>query len=391
MTRISKSKPIVIKVGSSLLTDKNFHLSQSKMKNLVEQVAEIKKDGYQCILVTSGAIAAGLTKLGLKKRPLEIPKLQAAAAVGQCLLMQQYTDLFAQAGITVGQVLITQFDMNHRELYLNARNTFKQLLDYGVIPIVNENDTTAVQEIKFGDNDSLAALVAVLTQAQLLIILSDVPGLFNADPRQNSKATLIKEVEEITPEIESMASGIGSDFSVGGMQTKIAAAKIVTAAQIGMVITQGDQEGCLALPSASRSSLKGILRAMTSEAAKKDFVGTYFLPKKQKITSKKLWIGFGTIPKGQVLVDAGAAKALTSKGKSLLPAGVVGVKGDFDVGDAVDIIAAETGSVFARGLTNYSSRELEKIKGKKSHQVSKIIKEPDFYEEVIHRDNLVVL
>jgi len=371
--KLNKRQPIVIKVGSSLLTDANWHLDREKMAALVSQVTALKKQGYKCILVTSGAIAAGLTKLGLKKRPAEIPKLQAAAAVGQGLLIQLYAELFAQAGLAVAQILITQFDMNHRELYLNAANTISQLLEFGVIPIVNENDTTAVQEIKFGDNDSLAAMVAVLAGAQLLIILSDVPGLYSKDPRTNKDATLIKEVTEITPAVEQMAAGVGTNFSVGGMITKIAAAKIVTAAQIGMVIAQGNKKDIL------------------SQIVKGEYVGTYFKPSKQRTASKKIWIGFGTIPKGQVVVDEGAAKAIISKGKSLLPAGVVAVNGSFDVGDAVDVVFKESGAVFARGLTNYSSSELEKIKGKRSKQISKLIELADFSEEVIHRDNLVVL
>lgn len=373
MQKIDKDKPVVIKVGSSLLTETNFELSIEKMSMLVRQISEVQKQGYRCILVTSGAIAAGLTRLGIRKKPKEIPKLQAAAAVGQGLLIQKYAELFAQEGVVVGQVLITQFDMNHRELYLNARNTFDQLLNYRVLPIVNENDTTAVQEIKFGDNDSLAAMVAVLTNAQLLIILSDVPGLFSADPRKSPDATLVKEVAEITKEIEEMASGIGTDFSVGGMITKIGAAKIVTAAQIGMVIAQG--------------SKANVLKQIFNGEA----IGTYFKPKKEKTASKKLWIGFGRIPKGEIVVDAGAAKAIIKRGKSLLPAGVVEVDGSFDVGDTVDIVSQESRAVFARGLTNYSSGELKKIKGKKSNQVIKIIKQPDFYEEVIHRDNLILL
>lgn len=371
--KLNKHQPIIIKVGSSLLTDDKWRLDRQKMADLVKQIVTLKKEGYKCILVTSGAIAAGLTKLGLKKRPSEIPKLQAAAAVGQGLLIQLYADLFAEANLAVGQILITQFDMNHRELYLNAANTISQLLDFGVIPVVNENDTTAVQEIKFGDNDSLAAMVAVLAGAQLLIILSDVPGLYSQDPRTNKNAVLIKEVTEITPDVERMAAGVGSNFSVGGMATKIAAAKIVTAAQIGMVIAQGGK--------------KDILK----QIVKNKYIGTYFKPSKQKTASKKLWIGFGTIPKGQVIVDEGAAKAIISKGKSLLPAGVVAVKGSFDVGDAVDVVVKKSGTVFARGLTNYSSNELEKIKGKRSNQIVKLIELPDFSEEVIHRDNLVVL
>lgn len=362
-------KRIVIKIGTSVITSVRGGIDNDQMKDIADQVAALAQDGYEIILVSSGAIAAGIERLNLESRPKDIPALQAAAAVGQGLLFEKYVSFFAAKGLTVGQVLLTQFDTTHRQQYLNAKNTLNELIGMRVIAVINENDTTAVDEIRFGDNDTLAALVTVLIDADLLILLSDIDGLYTADPRGNKEARLIKTVESITPEVEAMAEGIGSQFSSGGMITKINAARIVTAAQAGMVIADGRQKNV-------------IYRVLSDES------GTYFMPAKKKVSSRKIWIGYGRATTGTIYIDEGAANALLETGSSLLPAGVVGVEGDFRVGDAVDVADLQK-SVIARGLTNYSADELKEIRGKKSSEILKV-EAGDAAEEVIHRDCLVV-
>lgn len=361
---------IVVKVGTSVITTPSGRLDFVQLSNLVDQMAELKKRGYELLLVSSGAIAAGVEGLGLDARPTTIPELQAAASVGQGLLLQQYTNLFDKHGIKVGQVLLTQYDTTQRRHYLNARNTLQKLLELETIPIINENDNTAVDEIKFGDNDTLAALVSNLVEADLLIALTDTEGLYTRDPHKTTKARLLQEVEEITPEIEALAGGAGTRFGSGGMVTKIQAAKIVTFAQRGMIIAHGKRPRVL-------------LDIMDYKP-----VGTFFVPGKKKVESRKLWIAFGRIARGTVMVDEGAKDALLKRGKSLLPAGITKCEGDFGVGDAVNIVDKE-GTVFAKGLTNFSLQELNRIKGLKSKEVSAIL--PDASEEVVHRDCLVIL
>lgn len=342
-----------------------------QLKNLVDQIATLCSRGYQVIIVSSGAIAAGVEGLGLKARPKDIPSLQAAASVGQGLLIHEYATLFSGHNLKVGQVLLTQYDITHRQQYLNSRNALKKLLKMGIIPIVNENDATAVDEIKFGDNDTLAALVANLVNADILILLSDIEGLYTGDPRQADKVCLIPEVKDITPEIEELAGGIGSRFGSGGMATKIQAARMATFAQVGMFIANGRGENVLI------------------DIMNRKEVGTFFVPRKKKLSGHKLWIAFGKVTAGSIIVDDGAANALISAGKSLLPAGVVGSEGKFQEGDAVDVKDLY-GRVFAKGITNYSSEEVNQTKGLKSSEV--IEKFPDnISEEVIHRDCLVIL
>jgi glutamate 5-kinase len=368
---IAKAKRIVIKVGSAVVTTETGRLDRKRLAAIAGQIADLKTAGYQVMLVTSGAIAAGLERLRVDERPSAIPELQAAASVGQGLLLQQYTNLFEERGIHVGQVLLTQYDITHREHYLNAANTFEKLLDYGVVPIVNENDTTVVEEIKFGDNDTLAALVANLTRSDLLIILSDIEGLHTADPRKEGKAELIAEVENITPDVEKIAGGAGSVFGSGGMLTKIKAAKIVTLAGAGMLLIDGRQP-------------KSLAKAMAGED-----IGTFFRPKDKKMASRKAWIAFGTVSKGSITIDEGAKGALQEKGKSLLPAGVIGVSEDFDDGDTVDVVGKD-GVLIAKGLVNMKSDELIAIMGQSSDDIRKT--KPELAgREVIHRDCLVVL
>ncbi|MFZ3063634.1 MAG: glutamate 5-kinase [Actinomycetota bacterium] len=368
---LPKAQRIVIKVGTNVITTQSGRLDPEQMKNLVSQMASLAKQGRQLLLVTSGAIAAGLERLGIEERPNAIPALQAAASVGQGLLLQQYTSLFDEYDIRIGQVLLTQFDITHRESYVNASNTFEKLLELGVIPVVNENDTTAVEEIKFGDNDTLAALVTNLAKADLLVILTDMEGLYTADPRLDPEARLISDVPEITSEIEQLAGDTRTTFGSGGMVTKIQAARIVTFAGAAMVMADGRKENVL----------------LDIIAAKP--VGTCFSPKKKKLASRKAWIAFGKSVKGTIIVDEGARDALLTKGKSLLPAGIVACEGDFAMGDAVNV-ADVKGNVFARGLINFSLSELDQVKGLKSSEVSKVLTE-EASEEVIHRDCLVIL
>jgi len=338
----------------------------------VDQVAQLRTGGYQVVIVSSGAIAAGIEALGLESRPTNIPELQAAASVGQGLLLHEYSTLFSTHGLKVGQVLLTQYDVTHRQQYLNSQNALKTLLRLGIVPVINENDATAVDEIKFGDNDTLAALVANLVKAGLLILLSDIEGLYTGDPRNNvCEAALIETVDDITSDIESLAGGAGSCFGSGGMVTKIQAARIAVFAQVGMIIANGRRENVLV----------DVMDAKN--------VGTFFAPRKKKLSAHKLWIAFGKVSTGSIIVDDGAANALVSGGKSLLPAGVVGNEGKFQAGDAVDIKDLR-GSVFAKGITNYSFDEVGQIKGLKSSAVLEKFTE-SVSEEVVHRDCLVIL
>lgn len=364
-------KRIVIKVGSSTVADSRGRLDRANMNQLVDQVAAIWRQGVECVIVTSGAIAAGIEQLGLKKRPSEIAKLQAAAAVGQGLLIHEYTRLFREREIQAAQILLTQFDMAHRELYLNARHTLDQLLAMRVVPVVNENDTTTVEEIKFGDNDMLAALVAVLIDADHLALLSDIDGLYAGDPRKTGTATKISLVKKITPEIEEMAEGIGSSLGSGGMITKINAAKLVGAARISMQIADGREPGVL------QKMIDGLE------------VGTYFAPGKKKISRHKLWLGFSRAVRGRVVIDPGAVRAIRDDGKSLLPAGVVGLSGDFAIGDTIEVSDAN-GLVIARGISNYTAAELAVIQGKRTADIARTC-DGDFCEEVIHRDYMVLI
>lgn len=361
------AKRIVVKVGSSLLTEKN-RLNLEMMEKIVDQLASLQKKNKEIILVTSGAIASGMGGLNLK-RLTSIPQKQAAAAVGQNLLMGIYERLFKKKGCLVAQILLTSEDIQDRERYLNARNTLLTLLNYKAIPIVNENDTVAVDEIKFGDNDTLSALVASKVEADLLIILTDTKGLYTTDPQKRG-AGFIEEVSEITPQLERMASGPGTLRGTGGMITKLRAAKISRSSGVAMVIADGRM----------RNVIKRILAG--------ERLGTLFLPK-ERLKSRKRWIAFGVALKGKIRVDEGAEEAISKRGKSLLPSGIIEVKGRFSIGDGVSIIDEE-GEEFARGIGSYSSSEIEKIMGKKTQKIEKILGYKD-YDEVIHRDNLVIL
>lgn len=365
-------KRVVIKIGTSTLADSDGCMNSSRMHSIVAQIAQLCQQGREVIIVTSGAIGCGMGRLQMKQRPQNIPEKQAAAAIGQTYLMRQYEDFFQKYGYTVAQILLTQEDMRTRERYLNARNTIMTLLSHGVVPIVNENDTVAVEEIKFGDNDTLSALVASKVEADVLIILSDVTGLYTADPRKNKDAELIHVVDVIDDSVEKMAmKSTGTHRGVGGMHTKVQAAKIATASGVMVVIADGSKP----------DTLVNIFQG--------EDVGTKFLPRHDRISGRKKWIAFCNRPQGKIGVDEGAAKAILKMGRSLLPSGVVGVEGNFVLGDMVTVLD-EDGDEIARGLVSFSSAEIEKIKGKKTTEILKILGHKD-YDEVIHRDNLVIL
>ncbi|HHW15096.1 MAG TPA: glutamate 5-kinase [Firmicutes bacterium] len=364
------SKRLVVKVGTSTVTHATGKLNLSGLERVVRQVADVANAGCEVVLVTSGAVGAGLGRLGWQRRPATIPEKQAVAAVGQSLLMQIYEKLFSEYGLTIAQVLLTREDVADRRRYLNARTTLRTLLSYGVVPVINENDTVAVDELKFGDNDTLSALVAGLISADLLIILTDIDGLYTADPRLHPEARLIPRVEEVTPEIEALAGGAGSARGTGGMVTKLAAAKIATSCGVSMVIANAS----------SPSVLQDLLAGRS--------VGTYF-PARERLVSRKRWIAFNVPPAGQVVVDDGARKAVTERGRSLLPSGIVEVAGEFEAGDAVAILGLD-GCEFARGLSNYGAADLRRIKGLHSSEIPAVLGER-FYEEAVHRDNLVLL
>ncbi len=368
---LGKVERLVVKVGSGLISSPTTGLLPDRIGALAEEIAGLVKDGKEVVLVSSGAIAAGMARLGLSRRPRSIPEKQAAAAVGQCALMWHYEQAFARSGIRVAQVLLTQEDISARPRYLNARNTFLVLLGFGVLPVVNENDTVAVDEIKVGDNDNLAALVAHLIDADLLVLLTDVDGLYTGDPRREPGARPVPTVEVVSEDIQRFVWDAHGGVSVGGMSTKLEAAQKATSSGIPMVIASGREAG----------TLRRVLRG--------EPVGTYFVPRGDRLTARKRWIAFAAPPQGRLTVDAGARSALVERGKSLLPSGVVDVEGEFHAGEVVSLSEA-AGKEFARGLTNYDAGELRKIRGAKTRALEEILGYKSF-DEVIHRDNLVLL
>lgn len=368
--RVSKVSRLVVKVGTSSLVSEQGSLDREKMANLVEQLAEVKRQGVEVVLVTSGAIRAGMERLGIPKRPRNIPDQQASAAVGQSLLMNAYTELFGRHNIVTAQILVTRDDFKDRVRYLNMRNTMRTLFRFGCLPIVNENDTVATEEIRFEENDTLSALVAASVDADLLLNLSDVDGLYDSDPRKNTAAKLLDEVTEITPEIEALAGGTAGDCGSGGMRAKIEAAKIATSSGVTMIIARSTRP-------------RVILDAIEGKN-----VGTRFLSESSRLSHRKRWIAFGNRVKGKIIINEGARKMLIERGKSLLAAGIVECEGAFDVGDLVAIVD-EKGEQLGRGITNYSSSEVKLIQGKRSSEIEKILGHRDF-DEVVHRDNLVL-
>ncbi|MEK7362990.1 MAG: glutamate 5-kinase [candidate division NC10 bacterium] len=368
---LPKVKRLVVKVGSGLISAPGQGLLPDRIGALADELAALAKAGREVVVVSSGAIASGMARLGLTQRPRSIPEKQAAAAVGQSALMWHYEQAFARHGIRVAQVLLTQEDISARPRYLNARNTLQVLLRFRVVPVVNENDTVAVEEIKVGDNDNLAALVAHLVDADLLVILTDVDGLYTGDPRVDPEARRLDTVDAVTEEIERLVWDADGQVSVGGMSTKLEAARKVTSSGIPMVIASGRVPG----------TLRRVLRG--------EPLGTYFVPRGDRLAGRKRWIAFAVPPQGRLTVDAGARSALVERGKSLLPSGVVEVEGEFHAGEVVSLSAAD-GKEFARGLTNYDAAELRKIQGAKTKDLEERLGYKSF-DEVIHRDNLVLL
>jgi glutamate 5-kinase len=366
---IRSARRIVLKVGSSLLASRSAGLNAERIERLARDIVELKGQGREVVLVSSGAIICGVEKLGLKEYPKSLPLKQAAAAAGQSRLMWAYEKTFERTGHKVAQVLLTREDLASRVRFLNSRHTLRALLELGVVPIVNENDTVAVDEIKVGDNDTLAGMVAHLVDADLLVILSDVEGLYNDDPRRNPGASLIPVVTEVTPEIERLAGGAFE--GTGGMRTKVLAARKAAAYGVATAIVSGEAVDCIASLFSGRP------------------FGTLFLPREERLSSRKQWIGYTTRAKGTLRLDDGAVVALKRNGKSLLPSGITDVEGDFDSGDAV-LCVDGAGSEFAKGLANYSAEAIGKIKGSKTTEIRRILGYKD-YDEVIHRDNLVLL
>lgn len=367
---LKRIRRVVIKIGSTVVASRTAGVNQSRLRTLSDEFAWLRERGIEVIVVTSGAVAAGMGRLGLTEKPKTIELKQAAASVGQSALMRMYEKNLSRHGIGVGQMLLTSADLVDRRRFLNARNTLNKLIEYGIIPIINENDTVSVEELKFSDNDNLGAMVTNLSGADAMVILSDVDGLYTKDPA-NKDAELINEVERITPEIEKMAGGSCTIYGTGGMCSKLTAAKKTSAGGSSCFIINGKKAG-------------NIQKLFEGGA-----VGTHFMPCDTCLSSKKQWIAFTMRGKGRIFVDEGAARALTQKGRSLLSSGIKAVDGKFKAGDAVEI-CREDGTPIARGLIHYSREEVEKIKGLKSADIETVLGYK-YCDEVIHRDDLVVI
>ena len=360
---------IVIKLGTSVLTQGSKSLNKAHMLEIVRQCALAHKAGHRVIVVTSGAIAAGREHLGFPKLPATVASKQFLASVGQTKLIQLWEQLFSIYEINIGQMLLTRADLEDRERFLNARDMLRALLDNRVIPVINENDAVATSEIKVGDNDNLSALAGILAEADCLVLLTDQDGLYTADPRNNPEATLIAKVENITPDVYALAGGSVSGLGTGGMATKIQAAEVANRAGIGVVIAAGGEP-------------KNIAKILAGQS-----VGTFFAPNSCPLESRKRWL-FGPPPAGFLEVDAGAAKALLTKGSSLLPKGITKIGGIFARGEVVRIVDSEQNTL-AQGVSAYSSEDLERIKGQHSDNIVKILG----YEHgstAIHRDDCLI-
>ena len=370
-SNIPTAKRIVIKVGTSTLSHSTGKLNFQRIEKLVRELADLANQGKEIILVTSGAVSAGMDRLGLKEKPKTIPEKQAAAAVGQGILLHTYEKIFGEYGQIVAQVLLTREDSVNRKRYANSRNTLLTLLSMGVIPIINENDAVAVDELKIGDNDTLSAMVASIVDADVLIILSDVEGVFTANPQSDPTAALIPEISDITPELEDLAGGPGSMRGTGGMYTKIQAAKIAVNSGVVMVIASGFRDGVV------REVLSG------------SNVGTLFLSKESRLHIRKRWLAFGARIRGSVVVDKGCEQAIVTTGSSLLPAGITEVDGEFEQGSTIRVLNSE-GREIASGVVNYGSDDVRKIAGVRTQDIIEKLGSK-LYDEVIHRDNMVVL
>ena len=366
---ISPAKKILIKIGSAVLTGENG-LDLKIIDALVQEMCDLTRRGFSIVLVSSGAIASGKHRLGMTGHLKSMPEKQAAAAVGQGRLMRVYSKAFEKNNLYVAQILLTMSDLTDRQRYLNIRNTLATLVDWHVTPIINENDTVAVDEIKFGDNDNLAAMIANIIEADLFINLTSTDGLYDGNPAESKKAKRIDLVREITDEIEAMATSDTSSVGTGGMRSKILAAKKVTSLGIPCIIAPGKR----------KKVLSDIVAGID--------VGTLFLPQTSRLASRKYWIANTLRPRGRLIIDDGAKKALLEKGKSLLPSGVTAVEGNFAPGDPVVCVGPD-GATWAKGLVNFDSSDMRKILGLKTAQISAVLGHKD-YDEVIHRDNLVI-
>jgi glutamate 5-kinase len=367
---LAKVRKIIVKIGSAVLTGEDG-LDLQIIEQLVDDIAALRTRGYHVVVVSSGAIASGKHRLGIPGKLKSIPQKQAAAAVGQGRLMRVYSNAFGKHGLFVGQVLLTMSDIIDRKRFLNIRNTLFTLLEWGVITIINENDTVAVDEIKFGDNDHLAAMVANVIEAHLVINLTSTDGLYDRNPTGSRKAKLIPLVTEFTPEIEAAATEEATPVGLGGMKSKVLAAKKVTAFGIPYVIAPG--------------RLPGVLQEIMDGKE----IGTLFLPMADHLCSRKYWIAFTLRARGRLMIDDGAKKAILEEGKSLLPSGITQVEGDFVLGDPVTCIDT-AGTPIAKGLVNYGAEEIRKIMGLKTVKIEQVLGYKD-YDEVIHRDNLAVI
>ena len=371
MSVLAKAKTLVVKVGSSLVTNAGRGLDIEAIARWAAQIAQLSKLGRQSILVSSGAIAEGMQRLGWTRRPHAMHELQAAAAVGQMGLVQCYESCFREHGLHTAQVLLTHADMADRQRYLNARSTLRTLLQLGVIPVINENDTVVTDEIRLGDNDTLGALVTNLVEADALVILTDQPGLYDVDPRRNIKANLIKEAKAGAPELEAMAGGTGSSLAKGGMLTKVLAAKRAARSGAHTVIASGREPDVLV------------------RLAQGERIGTLLTAGTVPLAARKQWLADHLTVSGRLTLDAGAVKALTRNGKSLLPIGVIEVAGEFRRGEVV-ACADPDGREVARGLVNYSGDETRRIMRRPSGEIEALLGYVD-EPELIHRDNLVLL
>jgi glutamate 5-kinase len=360
---------VIVKIGSGVLTGTEG-LDRDIIQQLVDEMAELIRRGYHIVIVTSGAIASGKHRMGISGKLKSMPEKQACAAIGQSRVMRVYSNAFGRHDLYVAQILLTMDDLTDRKRFINVKNTLSTLMEWNVIPIINENDTVAVDEIKFGDNDHLAAMIANLTEIHLVINLTSTDGLYDRSPASGRKAKLIPLVEEITEAIEAAATADTSSVGMGGMKSKVIAARKVTAIGIPYIIAPGKE--------------KGILHAVMAGKEK----GTLFLPMSDHLNSRKYWIAFTLRSRGKLVIDEGAKAALVEQGKSLLPSGILDVEGDFGIGDPVLCVDA-SGATLAKGLVNYSAAEIHKIMGLKSTRIEQVLGYKD-YDEVIHRDNMAV-
>jgi glutamate 5-kinase len=368
---VRRADAVVVKVGTNVLTNRAGALDQGRVRELAAQLSRARAGGRKVGLVSSGAIGAGVGRLGLARRPVDLPHLQACAAVGQCALMQAYQDALAPFGVHAAQILLTAGDFDNRVRYLNARHTMLTLFEYGCLPIINENDTVSVAEIKFGDNDHLAAMVVNLLQAPLLVLLTNVDGLYTADPRVEPAASLVATVANIDKSITDMAATTQSELGTGGMRSKLRAARLATSAGGAVIMANGSRPGIL------------------DEIFAGEPVGTLFLAHGESLSARRRWLGLTARPKGAFHLDDGARKAVERDGRSLLPVGVLAIAGIFGKGDVVSLCDRD-GIEFARGLTNYSTADAERIRGLATEQILRAVgKVP--YVEMVHRDNLAVV